>query len=165
MEIHKHKSYGEIVDDYLAQGGEGIIFTQKELTVAHQQGLFMAAMGKLKRMAQRVKIMEDTQPQELKIYPLYMDAVLDGTKKAEYRKDDRHFQKDELLLLREWVRSPGGEIEVNGERVRIDTDGGTYTGRQALIQITHVCRGAPIPHDHVMLSFKILATVTPSVHD
>ena len=39
---------------------------------------------------------------ELKIYPDYFNAVISGKKTFEIRKNDRHFQKGDMLALNEW---------------------------------------------------------------
>jgi len=39
---------------------------------------------------------------ELKIWPQYYQAVKDGSKTFEVRKNDRGFQKDDLIVLREF---------------------------------------------------------------
>ncbi|WP_413509865.1 ASCH/PUA domain-containing protein [Carnobacterium maltaromaticum] len=39
---------------------------------------------------------------ELKIEPKYFEAVKDGRKKFEIRKNDRGFQEGDLLILREY---------------------------------------------------------------
>jgi len=39
---------------------------------------------------------------ELKILPEYFESVVSGKKKAELRRNDRHFSAGDKLLLREW---------------------------------------------------------------
>lgn len=76
---------------------------------------------------------------ELKIWPEYFQAVVDGRKTAELRKDDRGFREGDILWLREW------SAETNA-----------HTGREATAQITHVLRATEhlaLLADHAMLSF------------
>ena len=42
------------------------------------------------------------QVHDLKILPLYFNAVIAGNKTFEIRKNDRNFQLKDTLLLREW---------------------------------------------------------------
>ena len=39
---------------------------------------------------------------ELKVWPEYFDAILDGSKKFEIRKNDRGFEVGDRLLLQEY---------------------------------------------------------------
>lgn len=39
---------------------------------------------------------------ELKIYPKYFQETIEGNKPFEIRKNDRHFQVGDVLLLKEW---------------------------------------------------------------
>ena len=50
---------------------------------------------------------------ELKIYPKYFEAILDGKKTFEIRKDDRDFQVGDSIVLKEWVniKYSGREIQ------------------------------------------------------
>lgn len=76
---------------------------------------------------------------ELKIWPEYFQAVVDGRKTAELRKDDRGFREGDVLWLREW-----SAVEH------------AYTGREATAQITHVLRATEhlaLGADHAVLSF------------
>lgn len=57
---------------------------------------------------------------ELKTWPVYFQALIDGIKTAEIRRDDRGFRPGDILWLREW--SPG------------------YTGREASASVTHITR-------------------------
>lgn len=60
---------------------------------------------------------------ELKILPEYFQAVWDGVKTFELRKDDRDYQRGDILVLREW-------------------DGEKYTGSGLRVKVTYVLRGA-----------------------
>lgn len=55
---------------------------------------------------------------ELKIGPMFFNAVSSGNKKAEFRKNDRDFKCGDFLLLRAWE--------------------GKYTGPKVLVAITHI---------------------------
>ena len=61
----------------------------------------------------------ENQLHELKIYPQYFDAILDGNKKFEIRKNDRNFKKGDNILLREW-------------------DNIKYSGRTIFAKITYI---------------------------
>lgn len=58
---------------------------------------------------------------KLKTWPEYFEAILDGTKTFELRKNDRGFQVGDLLVLQEYV--PHRE---------------SYTGRSITKKITYV---------------------------
>lgn len=60
---------------------------------------------------------------ELKIWPLYFDMVESGDKPFELRKNDRNFQVNDELLLREWDAVTG------------------YTGRRITAEISCVLEG------------------------
>ncbi|MEH6016916.1 DUF3850 domain-containing protein [Klebsiella variicola] len=55
----------------------------------------------------------------LKIGPLFFNAVANGEKKAEVRKNDRDFKCGDFLLLREWE--------------------GEYSGNKLVVKFTHIC--------------------------
>ena len=59
---------------------------------------------------------------ELKILPEYFQAVACGIKNFELRKNDRDYQLDDILVLREW-------------------DGERYTGQTICRRITYIYEG------------------------
>ncbi len=62
---------------------------------------------------------------DLKCWPEFFQALLDGVKCSELRYNDRGYKVGDTLLLREW--EPATE---------------SYTGRQCRRKITHVVHGA-----------------------
>ena len=60
---------------------------------------------------------------ELKILPQYFQAVWNGTKTFELRKDDRDYQRGDILILREW-------------------DGEKYTGSALCVKIVYILQNA-----------------------
>lgn len=61
---------------------------------------------------------------ELKIKSEHFQAVWDGRKKAELRKDDRGYKVGDILRLRE-------------------VDGDEYTGSELAVRVTHILRDCP----------------------
>lgn len=61
---------------------------------------------------------------DLKTWPLPFQAIFDGRKTHEIRKQDRPFAAGDQLLLREWNGGLGG-----------------YTGREAIVDVTYVTDG------------------------
>lgn len=55
---------------------------------------------------------------ELKILPQFFELVILGIKNYELRKDDRNYQKNDILRLQEW----DGREYTGRETVRIVTD-------------------------------------------
>ena len=66
---------------------------------------------------------------ELKTWPVYFRELVSGAKTFEFRKNDRHFQRGDVLHLREWDK----------EESHIDTL--RYTGRDLWFEITYVLTG------------------------
>ncbi len=62
---------------------------------------------------------------ELKVWPEYFEAIQRGEKLFEIRKDDRGFQRNDTLLLREY--SPGY---------------GEYTGREIAARVSYCLYGS-----------------------
>lgn len=84
---------------------------------------------------------------ELKTWPHPFQAVLDGRKPFEWRRDDRGFGVGDTLVLSEWDpawRSPVGE----GQRVG-------YTGRKVEVEVTYILRGAfGVPEGYVVMGIR-----------
>jgi hypothetical protein len=62
---------------------------------------------------------------ELKCWPEYFSALLDGSKRFEARKNDRDFKVGDLLWLREWDAGDAGR-------------GFVYTGRELWMRVSFV---------------------------
>lgn len=60
---------------------------------------------------------------DLKVWPPFYEAIADGTKTFEVRRDDRGFQAGDTLWLREW------------------TTGGGYSGRECRVEVTYLLGG------------------------
>ena len=74
---------------------------------------------------------------ELKTAPVYFNRSWSGEKLFEVRKNDRHFQKGDVIILMEW-------------------DGEKYTGHQIFGVITYVLSGFnAIDEQYVVFGFKI----------
>ena len=74
---------------------------------------------------------------ELKTAPVYFNRSWSGEKLFEVRKNDRHFQKGDVIILMEW-------------------DGEKYTGHQIIGSITYVLSGFDaINSEYVVFGFKI----------
>lgn len=58
---------------------------------------------------------------ELKVWPVFYQDVVDGSKPFEIRKNDRNYQVGDKLILREWYKS----IE-------------QYTGEEAEVLVTYI---------------------------
>ena len=72
--------------------------------------------------------------QELKIAPEFMEAQLNGLKNFEIEKNDRNFEVNDMLWLREWS---------NGE----------YTGRNTSVSVTFISNYMQRP-GYVVLSTR-----------
>ena len=74
---------------------------------------------------------------ELKTAPVYFNRSWSGEKLFEVRRNDRHFQKGDGIILMEW-------------------DGEKYTGSQILGSITYVLSGFDaIDGQYVVFGFRI----------
>jgi hypothetical protein len=75
---------------------------------------------------------------ELKIWPVFFEAVLSGAKKWELRKNDRNYSVGDILYLQEWEPKTG-----------------QYTGRETRCEVIEVYTGvAGIADGYSILSLK-----------
>lgn len=88
---------------------------------------------------------------ELKVWPQYFKAILDGTKTFEFRKDDRGFEVGDTLILKEF--EPGvRDYSVVPEIV----EESRYTGRAIKKTITYIFKDG-IPGCRLRQGLVILA--------
>lgn len=87
---------------------------------------------------------------ELKIWPEYFNAVLDGSKTFEVRKDDREFKVGDTLLLREY--QPGSQDYTVYPPVIRESK---YTGRIIEKEISYIFKGG-IPGYRIRKGLVIL---------
>lgn len=79
------------------------------------------------------------QAHELKCWPSSFEALIEGDKKHEVRKDDRNFRTGDQLFLREW-----------------DPETQEYTGRHAYFNVTYKTQPGMwgLPEDICVLSVE-----------
>jgi Domain of unknown function (DUF3850) len=96
---------------------------------------------------------------ELKVQPPYFDALLDGSKTFEVRRNDRAYQRGDVLVLNEFHSaraSTGTRCDCGGGW----TDQGHFTGRSIVFAVTYVYAGDPrrgfggIEPGYVVLALK-----------
>lgn len=68
---------------------------------------------------------------DLKTWPNEFTAVAAGTKRFEFRENDRGYEVRDVLILHEWKPSP----ECNDRSV------GEYTGRVLRVHVTYILHG------------------------
>lgn len=85
---------------------------------------------------------------ELKVWPVFFDAILTGRKTFEVRRNDRGFQTLDLLLLREYnpdvMRYLSGEVPQR------------YTGRVIHARIGYLLAGYGISDGYVVMALADL---------
>lgn len=85
------------------------------------------------------------EPREhvLKTWPAPFEAIADGRKRFEFRRDDRGFRTGDLLVLKEW----DPEADPSGL-------GGSFTGRIIRAKVSYISRGPlwGIPEGYVVMS-------------
>lgn len=81
---------------------------------------------------------------ELKCWPAFFQAILDGDKTFEVRKNDRGFQKGDVLRLREYDPTTSYVYP-----------SGRYTGRDLLMVVGYVLSGFPgIQDGYVVMGLR-----------
>ncbi len=90
---------------------------------------------------------------ELKVLPPYFDAVIDGRKTFEIRKDDRGFQAGDTVTLREYDPEYKGFYQPEKDM---------YTGRTYNAKIGYVTAYAQ-QHGYVVFSLTAAAKVPPKI--
>lgn len=93
------------------------------MAVLHVQDELAATLSPTAASELSVKMVKT---HELKCWPLYFDAILDGRKRFELRYDDRAFRVGDHLLLKEW-----------------DPESARYTGRAIRVAVTFVSYWTP----------------------
>ena len=89
---------------------------------------------------------------ELKSWPDFFAALLDGTKTFEARRNDRDFRVGDTLVLREWIPADSVHSAV-----------GTYTGREIKATVTYILYGSEanrrtgVPEGYCVMSIVRLA--------
>ncbi len=96
---------------------------------------------------------------ELKSWPASFEALRAGHKRAEFRRNDRDFASDDLLLLREYIPT---NMEAGDVGAHVSSRGPLppgYTGEEMVVQIKHVERYGQhgIPEGYVVLSVGLVA--------
>lgn len=88
---------------------------------------------------------------ELKCWHEYFQETIAERKTAEYRKNDRDFQPNEFILLREFIPEEDTDMLLKVAE--------HYTGYIALLRITHVLVDASnigLPDGYCTLSVQLL---------
>lgn len=79
----------------------------------------------------------------LKCWPEPFQAVLDGRKTAEWRRNDRGYAVGDVLVLQEFTPLEAHDINHG------------YTGRSVEVEVTHLVRGQfDIPDGYVVMSIR-----------
>lgn len=100
-----------------------------------EHSLLRGISSAIKEWNETEKLLELSTIHELKILPMYFDAVLDKVKNFEVRKNDRNYAVGDTLLLREW-------------------DGTAFTGRRLLRRVGYILSDPEYVKDgYVVLGF------------
>ncbi len=81
----------------------------------------------------------------LKCWPEPFQAMVDGRKRFEFRKDDRGFCVGDELLLREWDPAPFNDASYGAVG---------YTRRELRGEVTYVLRGFGVPDGYDVMGIS-----------
>jgi hypothetical protein len=95
--------------------------------------------------AEALAVMPDYD-HELKVWPAYFHPICEGVKTFEVRRDDRGFQRGQILRLREWDERCGLNEESR------------YTGNEEYVRIEWILTGGQmgIEPGYVVMAIKRL---------
>ena len=79
---------------------------------------------------------------ELKLDTQWFDAVVNGQKRLEIRRNDRDYQVGDTLILKEVERCPGGGLD--------------YTGNEITAKVSYVLKAEDFP-DGLQKGYVILS--------
>ena len=90
---------------------------------------------------------------ELKCWPEQFEALHDGRKPFEVRRDDRGFKVADVLWLREWALVRGARGRV---RYAFGRPMGFYTGRNLERTVTYILEGGQfgLPAELVVMGLR-----------
>jgi hypothetical protein len=85
----------------------------------------------------------------VKCWPDAFRALEDGSKRFEFRKDDRDYKVGDLMRIAEWT--PFEEYDYQRAVVK-----GEYTGKELLMEITYILRGGRfgVPDGYAVMSVR-----------
>lgn len=97
---------------------------------------------------------------ELKVWPMYYEALASGAKTFEYRKDDREprYAVGDVLVLHEYIPPYRAETEHEWSK----QFAGDYTGRECLRRVAYVARGGVIPDGFCVMSVVGASSSVPA---
>ncbi len=98
--------------------------------------------------------MSEPRTHDLKVWPEYFFEILDGRKRFEVRKDDRHFCEGDRVALREWDPAKCRSSGQSGAARKIED---AYTGRKVHANILYVMRGGQfgLPSEMCVFGFEL----------
>lgn len=101
--------------------------------------------------------MDEPKVHELKCQPPYFEAVAEGRKTVEIRKDDRQFANGDILDLREFVSHGAMTMEPWTWPRAYQSESGHYTGKSCRVVVTHILRDPRFfAEEYVALSVRLI---------
>ena len=87
----------------------------------------------------------------LKIWPNAFAAVKDGTKRFEWRLDDRGFEVGDVLVLREWDPTERRFVDSCGRHSQY------FEYSELRVRVTYIARGMHgIPPNYCIMSIELV---------